>query len=149
MGFYGGAKICELVGLYLLNPLSNVIDKSGVGLCRDNALIAIYNANGPKLDRIMKDINALFKEEGLQINIETNYLQQITFNLESKKYFRFRKVNNTSLCINAFSNHLPKISCLKWLTTEFQIYPVIRKISTKLKELQNPIGKLFMHPPQK
>ena len=112
MGFYGGAKICELVGLYLLNPLSNVIDKSGVGLCRDNALVAIYNANGPKLDRIMKDINALFKEEGLQINIETDFLDA-TFNLESKKYFRFRKVNNTSLCINAFSNHLPKISCLK------------------------------------
>ena len=114
MGSYGGAKICELVGLYLLNPLSNVIDKSGVGLCRDNALVAIYNANGPKLDRIMKDINALFKEEGLQINIETNLIEtDFTFNLASKKYFRFRKVNNISLCINAFSNHPPKISCLK------------------------------------
>ena len=32
MGSYDGAEICELVGLYLLNQLSTVIDKSSVGL---------------------------------------------------------------------------------------------------------------------
>ena len=31
MGSYGGAEICELIGLHLLNRLSTVIDKSGVG----------------------------------------------------------------------------------------------------------------------
>ena len=61
---YDGAEICELVGRYLLNQLSAVIDKSSVGLYRDNGLDAINNANGPKLDRIRKDILALFKEEG-------------------------------------------------------------------------------------
>ena len=64
MGSYDGAEICELVGLYLLNQLSTVIDKSSVGLYRDDGLAAINNANGPKLDRIRKDILALFKEEG-------------------------------------------------------------------------------------
>ena len=54
MGSYDGAEICGLVGLYLLNRLSTVIDKSSVGLYRDDGLAAINNANGPKLDRIRK-----------------------------------------------------------------------------------------------
>ena len=91
MGSCDGAEFCELVGLYLLNQLSIVIDKisgglfsggSGkgflsfrsVGLYRDDGLAAINNANGPKLDRIRKDIIALFKEEGLSITIETNLI---------------------------------------------------------------------------
>ena len=65
MGSYDRAEICELVGLYLLNQLSTVIDKSSVGLYRDNGLAAINNANGAKLDRIREDIITLFKEKGL------------------------------------------------------------------------------------
>ena len=65
VGSYDGAEICELVRLYLLNRLSTVIDKSSVGLFRDDGLAEINNTNGPKLDRIRKDIIALFKEEGL------------------------------------------------------------------------------------
>ena len=49
----------------MLNQLSTVIDKSSVGLYRDDGLAAINNANDPKLDRIRKYIIALFKEEGL------------------------------------------------------------------------------------
>ena len=130
MGSYDGAEFCELVGLYLLNQLSIVIDKisgglfsggSGkgflsfrsVGLYRDDGLAAINNANGPKLDRIRKDIIALFKEEGLPITIETNFTKtdflDVSFNLATKKYFPFRKANNTPLYINAFSNHPPTI----------------------------------------
>ena len=36
MGYWDGAETCELVGLYLLNQLSTVIDKSSVGLYRDD-----------------------------------------------------------------------------------------------------------------
>ena len=93
MGSYDGAEICELVGLYLLNQLSTVIDKSSVGLYRDDGLAAINNENGPKLDRISKDIIALFKKEGLSITIETNLIEtdflDVTFNLATKKYFPF------------------------------------------------------------
>ena len=93
MGSYDGAEICEPVVLYLLNKLSTVIDKSSVGLYRDDGLAAINNANGPKLDRIRKDIIALFKEEGLSITIETNLIEtdflDVTFNLATKKYFPF------------------------------------------------------------
>ena len=113
MGSYDGAQICELVGLYLLNRLSTVIDRSSVDLHTDDGLAAINKANGPKLDRIRKDIIALFKEEGLSITIKTNLIEtdflDVTFNLATKKYFPFQKANNTPLYINAFSNHPPAI----------------------------------------
>ena len=140
MGSYDGAEICELVGLYLLSPLSTVIDKSNVGLYRDDGLAAINNANGPKLDRIRKDIIALFKEEGLSITTETNLIEtdllDITFNLATKKYFPFRKATVTthhSISTPFPTTHLQlSTSCLKWSTREFQIYLVIRKNWTKL-----------------
>ena len=113
MAFYDGIENCELVGIYLLNRLSITIDRGGVGLYRADGLAAIINTNGPKLDRIRKDIIALFKEEGLSITIETNLIDtdflDVTFNLATKKYFPFRKANNTPLYINAFSNHPPTI----------------------------------------
>ena len=77
-----GAEICELVGLYLLNLLGVVIDKSSVGLYRDDGLAAI--ANSPKFDRIRKYIIVLFKEEGLSITLERNLIEigflDVTFN---------------------------------------------------------------------
>ena len=113
MGSYDGAEIYELVGLYLLNKLSTVIGKSSVGLYRDDGIAAINNANGWKLDRIRKDVIALFKEEWISITIETNLIEtdflDVTFNLATKEYFPFRKANNTPLYINAFSNHPPTI----------------------------------------
>ena len=96
----------------MLYRLSTVIDKSSVGY-RDDGLAAINNANGPKLDRIRKDIIALFKEEGLSITIETNLNEadffDVTFDLSTRKYFPFQKANNTPLYINAFSNHPPTV----------------------------------------
>ena len=89
MGSYDGAEICELIGLYLLNRLSTIIDKSNVGLCRYDGLAAINNTNVPKLDRIRKEIVSLFKEEGLSITIEINLIEtdflDVTFNLATKK----------------------------------------------------------------
>ena len=97
----------------MLNQLRTAIDKSSVGLYRDDGLAAISNSNGSKLDRIRKDIIALFKEEGLSITIVTNLIQTdflyVTFNLATKKYFPFRKAINTPPYINTFSNHPPTI----------------------------------------
>ena len=60
----------------LLKRLSTVIDKSGVRLYRDNGLAAaINNKDGPKLDRITKDIIALFKEEEISITLKTNLIE--------------------------------------------------------------------------
>ena len=43
MGSHCGAEICELVGLYLLNRLSTVIDKRSVGLYRNDGIAAIIS----------------------------------------------------------------------------------------------------------
>ena len=58
-----------------MNWLSIFIDKSGVGLYRDEGLAAIDNTNGPKIDRIRKDFIVLIREEGLLITIERNIIE--------------------------------------------------------------------------
>ena len=37
-----------------------------------NSLAVIHQVNGPKMDRIRRDIITLFKSEGLSITIDTN-----------------------------------------------------------------------------
>ena len=114
MGSFDGAEICELVGLYLLDKLSSLIGRKNVGLYRDDGLAAINSSSGPVLDKMRKNIIALFKNEGLSITIETNLFEtdflDVTFNLATGKFFPFRKPNNQPLYINAKCNHPPKRS---------------------------------------
>ena len=109
MGSFDGAQICELVGLYLLDKLSSLIGRKNVGLYRDDGLAAINSSSGPVLDKMRKNIIALFKNEALSITIETNLFEtdflNVTFNLVTGKFFTFRKPNNQPLYINAKSNH--------------------------------------------
>ena len=109
MGSFDGAEICELVGLYLLDKLSSLIGRKNVGLYRDDGLAAINSSSGPVLDKMRKNIIALFKNEGLSITIETNLFQtdflDVTFKLPTGKFFPFRKPNNQPLYINAKCNH--------------------------------------------
>ena len=46
MGSYDSAEVCELVGTFLLNKLSNVIDKSSVSLYRHNGLGVLKGHSG-------------------------------------------------------------------------------------------------------
>ena len=62
MGSYDGAKVCELVGIYLLSLLANIIDKNNSGLYRHDALIFLRNKNGKKMDRVRKNVIKIFKE---------------------------------------------------------------------------------------
>ena len=61
MGSYDGAEVCQLVGLCLLGKLAPLIGIKNVGLDRNDSLVVIHQANGPKMDRIGKDIIALFR----------------------------------------------------------------------------------------
>ena len=60
-----------------------------------------------------KDIFLLFQENGLKITIDTNLIQvnviDVTLNLESGKYWPYRKEDDLPLYIHKESNHSPSI----------------------------------------
>ena len=105
MGLHDGVEVCELVGIYLFGKLSNIID--------DNGLSVIENANRAKIDRLRKDVIAIFHNEGLKITIDTNLTTadflDVTLDLFTGKYFPYRKPNDSPLYVNASSNHPPNI----------------------------------------
>ena len=102
-----------MVGLYLLNKLSQTIGRSSVGLYRDDGLAAIGSRSGRQLDQLRKQIVQLFKVEGLSVTIEANLLRtdflDVLLDLENNKYSPYRKPNNKPLYINSKSNHPPNI----------------------------------------
>ena len=85
MGSFDGTEICEIVGTYLLENLSPLLEKENFGLYRDDGLATVNSSIGLVLDRIKKDIISIFKNEGLSITIETNLIEtdflDVTFNL--------------------------------------------------------------------
>ena len=54
VGCYDGAEICELVGIFILNKVSNVIDKSSIGLYHDDGLGLFDKLSGPHLSKLSK-----------------------------------------------------------------------------------------------
>jgi len=79
MGSFDGAEVCELVGLYILHILGEKYSIEGIGLYRDDGLACLHNSNGPKSDRIRKDLIKTFKDVfNLFITIDTN-LKQVNF----------------------------------------------------------------------
>ena len=62
MGCYEGAEIFELVGIFILNKVSNIIDKNSIGLYRDDGLGLFYNLSGPQIEQRKKKIIKIFKE---------------------------------------------------------------------------------------
>ena len=99
MGSFDGAEVCELVGLCLLNILKNEFGGKNIRLYRDNDLSCFENKSGLKLEKIKKEICKIFKDNGLNITIETNFLiteyLDVTVNLKTGKYYPYRKQNNS------------------------------------------------------
>ena len=62
VGCYEGAEICELVGIFTLNKVSNIIDKNSIGLYRDDGLGLFYKLSGPQTEQRKKKIIKIFKE---------------------------------------------------------------------------------------
>ena len=86
MGAYDGAEVCELVGVFLLEKISEICNKGDIGLCRDDGLAVFRNKSGTHLDKIKKKLQRLFKEYDLEIIAESNlkvvnYLD-VTLNLK-------------------------------------------------------------------
>ena len=62
MGCYDGAEICELVGIFILNKLSNITDKNSIGLYRDDSLSVFDKLSGPQIEKKRKKIIKIFKD---------------------------------------------------------------------------------------
>ena len=71
MGSYDGAEICELVGLYILDLLSQQFDKQQLGLYRDDGATAI-NLPGPEIERAKTAIRETFEKCNLRVIIEND-----------------------------------------------------------------------------
>ena len=113
MGSFDGAEVCELIGLFILNILSDKYGKNNVGLYRDDGLVLLRNTSGPQSERTRKDITREFKKQGLDITISTNLkicnFLDVTLNLKDGTYYPYRKPNNETLYVNTNSNHPPTI----------------------------------------
>ena len=113
MGSFDGAEVCELIGLFLLNNLSEKYGKNNVGLYRDDGLVLLRNASGSQSERTRKDITREFKKQGLNISISTNQkicnFLDVTLNLTDGTHYPYRKPNNETLYIDTNANHPPTI----------------------------------------
>ena len=128
---------------YLLSKLAPLVDTKNLGLYRDDGLAVIHKANGPKMDRIRKDINTLFKSEGLSITIDTNFIEtdfiDVSFNLKMDKFFPYRKPNNTPLYIYSESNLPSPNNCNRRPADVFQICHAMKMNSTRLNLFTNQL----------
>ena len=60
IGSYDGAEVCELVGTYILNSLSNFIEKTEIGLYRNDGLLVLKNAKSRTIDLTRKKDYKMF-----------------------------------------------------------------------------------------
>ena len=72
MGSYDGARICELVGLFILERLGETFGHENIGLYRDDGLAALKNVNGRQADKSRKTLIEIFNGFGLKITVQTN-----------------------------------------------------------------------------
>ena len=69
MGFFDGAEVCEVVGLFILSELEKL--GINVGIYRDDGLVAC--ALTPQAaDKMKKKICAVFRKYKLEITIDAN-----------------------------------------------------------------------------
>ena len=113
MGCYDGAELGELVGSFILNKLASIVNKSDIGLYRDDGLGIFYNVLKPEIERKKKAIVKVFKGCSLTITIMWNFktvdFVDVTFDLDNNAYKPFRKENNKPTYINKHSNYSPSI----------------------------------------
>ena len=114
MGSFDGAEVCEIVGIYILNKLGDLLNKSNVGLYRDDGLAVIYNTSPSEMERLKKRLCTTFASEfGLKITADANlsvvnYLD-VTLNLKDNMFKPYRKPGDDPVYVNTESNHPPTI----------------------------------------
>ena len=109
MGCYDDVEVCETVGSYILNLLSNILDKDLAGWYRNDDLAIVRNLSNPEIERRRKAIIKQFKECGLNITIRTNFtivnFLDVEMSLDTGTYRPYRKPECMPVYINTKSNH--------------------------------------------
>lgn len=113
MGSYDGAEIADLVGLFILDTLRKRTQPHRSALYRDDGLAISSHMSGHSMDKFRKDLIRIFKEFGLSITVTTNLTKvdylDVTLDLETGKYYPYRKPNEDTTYIHRNSNHPPSI----------------------------------------
>ena len=104
VGAYDGAEVCELVGTFLLDKVSEKYEKYSIGLYRDDGLSVFKNKSGTQLERIKKNLQKTFQDFGLEIVAESNlkivnYLD-VTLNLNNGSFKPYHKPDDIIQYIN-------------------------------------------------
>ena len=85
MGAFDGAECCELVGLYILDRLTNgdnpPFAKHNCGIYRDDGL-AVIDIGTSKAHTIKTRLEDVFREEGLKIKVNANLTVTDKINLD-------------------------------------------------------------------
>ncbi len=113
MGAPDGAEVCELVGIYLLSKIRDILPANSFGLYRDDGLVALRDSNGPLLERTRKALITLFRTEGLKITISppSDSVDYLDVTFRSDGSFRpFRKAEKVTHYVHCQSDHPPSIT---------------------------------------
>ena len=109
MGAFDGAEVCELIGLCIISTINESINFDRIGLYRDDDLALLKSATGSESERLRKRLIKTFQVNGLSITSQTNIASanflDITLNLATESYKRFRKPYDQPLCIDKYSSH--------------------------------------------
>ena len=113
MGSYDGAGLCELIGIYIMSLLINILSKDNMGLYRDDGLFILLRINKEQADWVWNKIISIFKNIDFKIEIVTKLTEveflDVTFNLENNTYHLYKETNDKLIYIDVSSNHSPQI----------------------------------------
>ena len=104
MGTSDGAKMCELVQVYIQSKLKETLPKSSFVQYRDDGLALLRYLNGKETDKVRKNIIRVFKDIGFSLEVKTNLKEvdflDVSLNLRNGTYRPYKKPNDRLLCIH-------------------------------------------------
>ena len=112
MGSFDGAECCDVIGLFLLDQLTNRIKDLQIGIYRDDGL-AVAKTTPRNLEKMRQQIVKIFGEFGLKItstaNLKVVQFLDVTLDLVNGVYKPYIKPGDRPLYVNSQSNHPPSI----------------------------------------
>ena len=106
MGSFDGAECCEIVGLFLLEELSEL--GVLVGIYRDDGL-CVSDRSAQEVEEIKKQMSAIFRKYDLEITVIANKRRveflDVYLDLEKNEYGPYRKEGDTPIYVSRDSNH--------------------------------------------